>query len=295
MKHLFIINPAAGKGRALKFIPEIEELFKDSGDEYIIKITERPRHAIEIVRSYTEQDQYRVYAIGGDGTLNEVLNGMAGTTSILGVIPGGSGNDFIRSIGTKGGKEDILRRTVYGKTQEIDLARVMNRYFINIASAGIDAEIGYNAAIFKKIPFLPGHLSYLLSIFITVFRYKSKKMRIIMDDREINTETLLIAAGNGRFYGGGMMITPGAELSDGQFDICHVTKMSKAKILLLFPRVIKGKHENIKEVSFNRCNKLSIYMEEDTVLNIDGELTKVKKAEFEIIPKGIKVIIPNQI
>ena len=121
MKHLFIINPMAGKGRTLEYIPEIKKIFKVIKDEYFIQITNRPGHATEIVRSYVKTDIFRVYSIGGDGTLNEVLNGIVGSGSSLAVIPSGSGNDFFRSLCNDNKLSNLLLRTIKGEERLIAL------------------------------------------------------------------------------------------------------------------------------------------------------------------------------
>jgi diacylglycerol kinase (ATP) len=292
MQHLFIVNPTAGKGKALKIIPEIQNIFKNAGGEYIIKVTERPGHATEIARQYSSAGAYRIYSIGGDGTLNEVLNGMAESNCSLGIIPAGSGNDFIRSIYPYKIEKDIVSKVINGTESCVDVGRVNGRYFLNISSVGIDAEITYNAREFKKVPFFSGHFAYLFSIFATVFKYKSKSTEIRIDCDQKVQNTLLFAVANGKYYGGGMKVAPGAIVDDGVFEICNVKDVSKVRILRLFPKLIDGTHDTIKEVSFHKGKNIFLSCEEDFTLNVDGELFRTRKAAFEIIPKGIKVIIP---
>jgi diacylglycerol kinase (ATP) len=292
MRHIFIINPEAGKGRTLACMPEIQRLFAQSGEEYMIEITKGPGHATELARKYSAEGECRIYSIGGDGTLNEVLNGMVGSDCSLGIIPGGSGNDFIRSIYDYQKVENIIERTLQGTDRYVDLGKVNGRYFINIASVGIDAEVVYNAREIKKTPFISGHMAYILGIFTTVFKYKSRNMQIQVDDKLMNKSTLLIAVANGIYYGGGMMVAPEAQLEDGFFDICHISEVSRAKILRLFPTLTRGEHGEIEQVSFLRGKKVALNCEWEFSLNIDGEILRTKKAEFEIIPKGVKIIIP---
>lgn len=295
MNHLFIINPAAGKGKNLKFIPIIEKIFKDKEEKCIIEVTKGIGHATEIAKRYTEKEAFRIYSVGGDGTLNEVLNGMVNSLSSLAVIPSGSGNDFIKSIYnfSKQDKiEDIILMMVNGKEKYIDLCEVNDRYFINIASVGFDAEVAYNSIRLKKLPFIGGKLAYILGIVLTVFNYKSYKLSISIDGKIINFDALLVAIANGRYYGGGVNVAPKAEINDGLFNICAIEKVGRFKILTLFPKVIKGTHAEIKEVSFYSGSKVKIESEEDIAFNIDGEITKGKEAEFKIIKDGIKIIYP---
>ncbi|MCM0646958.1 diacylglycerol kinase family lipid kinase [Clostridium swellfunianum] len=295
MKHLFIINPAAGKGKNLKLIPIIEEIFKNKEDKYFIEITKCAGHATEIAKSYSQKGDYRIYSVGGDGTLNEVLNGMVNSSSSLAVIPCGTGNDFIKSIYnfSKNYKiEDLLMKIINGKEKFIDLCTFNYRYFINIASVGFDAEVAYNAIKVKKFPCVGGMLAYIIGIIITVFKYNSYKLKINIDEKVLELDGLLAAIANGRYYGGGIFVAPKARIDDGLFSICAIEKVSRLKILALFPKVIKGTHEDIKEVSFYQGSKVRIESDKPVAFNIDGEITKGKIAEFKIIKNGIKIIYP---
>ncbi len=291
MKHLFIVNPEAGKGKGSRYIEEIKDLFKSRNDEYIIEITEFPGHATHIAKRYSEVRDLIIYSVGGDGTLNEVLNGIDVNSNSLGIIPAGSGNDFFRSISGISEK-NILARTINGKEQYFDLGTVNDIFFLNVASVGIDAEVVQNSEKFKKIPFIPGLFAYIMGIFFTVFKFRSSNLKINIDGNEFLRRTLLLAVANGKYYGGGMKLAPRADLQDGYFDIYHVDNLSPLKILLLFPKLIKGTHENLKEVSYFKGKNVRILSDNDISLNIDGEILKTSKINFEIIPKAVKIIVP---
>lgn len=292
MKHLFIINPEAGKGKAITYMESIKNIFKNIDDEYHIEVTEHPGHATEIVKEYTSKENYRVYAIGGDGTLNEVLNGLIGSDSSLAVIPAGSGNDFVKNI-ISAGEEEILLKTINGEEKYMDLGKVNQRYFINISSVGFDSEVVYNARDMKKIKFISGSTAYIIGILKALFTFKPIHAEVIIDDMKFNRDILLAAVANGSCYGGGIKIAPEASIFDGIFEICLIDKVPKLKIFFLFPQVIKGKHKNIKEVKFYKAKKISINSSKEFVINIDGELIKDKHIDFEIIHHGIKVVMPR--
>jgi YegS/Rv2252/BmrU family lipid kinase len=295
MKHLFIINPIAGKGKTLKLIPVIEKIFYNRKENYAIEVTKYVGHATELAKRYSNKENYRIYSVGGDGTLNEVLNGMVNTKSSLAVIPSGSGNDFIKSIykyDKKEAIEKILFKTINGKEHEIDLGKVNDRYFINIASVGFDAEVAYNSIKFKKLPLINGTAAYILGLLITVFKYKSYDLSIEIDSISFNLRSLLVAVANGRYYGGGINVAPKANLNDGFFDICLIDRVGKLKILGLFPKVIKGTHETIKEVNFKSGKVVRIYSKIKLAFNIDGEIIRGNEAEFQIIKRGVQIVIP---
>ncbi|HOJ12669.1 MAG TPA: diacylglycerol kinase family lipid kinase [Clostridiales bacterium] len=307
MKHLFIINPIAGKGKALEYIPKIEEYFSRMKDLFFIEVTKYPGHAIELVKQYVDKETYRVYSVGGDGTLNEVLNGMAGSDSSLAIIPAGSGNDFIKSIRNYSvdkespeknimkitSKVSLLERLVKGTESFIDIGKINNRYFINISSLGFDAEVVYKSHKIKKLPLITGLLAYVLSVFATLVSYQSNPLKIKIDGQTIEKGTLLVAVANGRYYGGGMQAAPSAELNDGFLDICLIEYAKRLRILKLFPKFIKGQHAGIKEVSFHRGKNISIISKNKVAMNVDGETNIVEgKVDFEIIPNAVRIVLP---
>ncbi len=293
MKHIFIINPAAGKGKSMGLVPFINECFKDKvNDELVVEVTKYPGHATEIAKAHSGSGECRVYSIGGDGTVNEIVNGIAGTASSLGVIPTGSGNDFIRSLHSETDVRGVIVRTINGVERSIDLAKVNDKYFVNISSIGFDANVVYNANLFKKKPGITGSMAYLLSIIYTVFKHKICRIKVDIDGKKIDLDALLVAVANGKFYGGGIIPAPAAILDDGLLDICLVSEVSRLKILNLFPKYMKGQHGEIKEVSFFKGRKIKIESDEELCLNIDGEIVSAKTIDFEIIEAGIKIIMP---
>lgn len=291
--HFFIINPSAGKGKGLSLIPEIQRAFAHNPGILRIAITKAPGDATSIAKEFSGHETGRIYSVGGDGTLNEVLNGMAGSKCSLGVIPCGSGNDFYRSLHPGPIPGNIIERTINGTERTIDIATINGRYFINIASTGFDADVVSTTIALKKHPLLNGSMAYILGILGTLINLKSRALEIDMDGQTIHVNTVLLAAANGEFYGGGMQPVPGAKLDDGFLDICIVRAVGRLKALALFPLYIKGRHGKLKEVSFHRCKRLLVRSSSELPINIDGEITKSREAAFELIPSGINVIIPE--
>jgi YegS/Rv2252/BmrU family lipid kinase len=293
MKHLFIINPVAGKGRTVSLIPEIQTHCESTGLDYEIVTTEYPGHATQIASNYSKAQTLRIYSVGGDGTLNEVLNGMAGTGSSLAAIPSGSGNDFIKNITGVTMPADLVKSAIEGTEHMVDYARVNDKYFINITSIGFDAEVVYQGRLFKKLPLITGQMVYVLGILASIIQCKNHHMDIRIDDKVISTRTLLIAVGIGKYYGGGMLALPDAEIDDGLFDICHVEKMKRLNILQLFPKYMKGMHAAIKGVHLYKGKKVEISLDKSVPMNCDGEILLVDKAAFEIFPKSLPFVFPK--
>lgn len=292
MKHLFIVNPAAGKGRTMKLLPEIRKCCENNGFEYELAVTGYPGHATEIAKTNSKAQTLRIYSVGGDGTLNEVLNGMAGSGCSLAAIPGGSGNDFIKSILGADIPKNIIEATINGSERHIDYARVNDKFFINITSLGFDAEVAYRANRFKKLPLVTGEMAYVLGILSSIIIRKNHNMEITIDGFTTSGKSLLAAVGNGRYYGGGMLALPDAQIDDGLFDICHVEEVNRMKMFKLFPKYMKGLHASIKEVHLYRGKKVEIAVDKLVPMNLDGEILLLRKAVFEIFPGSLTFVIP---
>ncbi len=297
-KHLFIVNPKAGKGAALKTEKTIESLFKAlsekySGISYEIVRTEYPGHGTEIAREYSNKGIYRIYAVGGDGTLNEVLNGMAGTESSLAIIPCGTGNDFIKSIAGKFNKGQILKDSILGTEKNVDLCRINDKYFINIASVGFDAKVNFEAASFKSHPFLTTEMAYFAGIIKSLKSKETIDLKIEIDGVDYSRNVFLIAFCNGRYYGGSFMMSPHSDLSDGLLDVVIVDDVPMRKIATYLPLLMKGKHLNIPEITYLRAKHIVVTSEKEKIINIDGESIQGNIADVSIESGKLKLIIPR--
>lgn len=292
MRYLFIINPIAGKGKGLIYIDKIQQYFKDKDEDFKIELTQHKNHAQEIARDYSQREDYHIFAIGGDGTINEVLNGIIGSNSILSIIPCGTGNDFVKTLYQDFAIENYISQLTEGHSTYIDIAKVNNRHYLNISSVGFDAEVAYNVEKFKRIKFLPGSITYLFSVLYTAFKFKALNLNIHLDGNIINQKTFLLACSNGKCYGGGFFITPEASIFDGKLDVCNIRKVSLIKLLTSIGKALKGNIKNIKEVSYSNCKKVIVSSDKDFSLNVDGELLRTNHAEFQVIPNGIKVMLP---
>jgi len=290
MSILFIVNPKAGNGKALKVSEKIQERMKFLKKDYEIAYTKGPEDAITIAREASSFFN-KIVSVGGDGTLNEVINGIAGSRAILGVIPAGTGNDFAKTIYSSLNIDDILKTIIDGEVKSIDIGKCNNKYFINIASAGIDAEIAHRVQRVKKL--LPGKLAYLNTLLKTLVTYKGINFNIKLDDVSFRANTLLITASNGKFYGGGMIPTPDADIKDGYFDVCHIKNLSKIKIIALLYKFLKGTHIQIKEVTIFKTKRLSIQANKNFIVNIDGETLETNEANFEINKEFINILLPR--
>lgn len=288
-KILFIVNPIAGGGRSNALIPLIEDTMNKYKIEYKIEISEKPELAIRI--SEENIDKYNtVVAVGGDGTVNEVAKGIINKGyGVLGIIPGGTGNDMAKSLGIPMDPKEAIKDIIKGHKKMIDIGRVNSSNFLNITSVGFDAEVVLNnLKIRKKIK---SHLSYAISVIYTLIDFKNKKVKIDIDGKQINKSIVLLAVGSGKYYGGGMKVLPEAELDDGYLHICLISDISKLKLLLLFPTIFNGHHiKHTKYVKSYLAKSVSIIGEEEMPLNIDGDVTCAKEVNICLEDKKLSVI-----
>ncbi len=292
--HVFIVNPAAGKGKALQMAEQIKKRFEGFSQPYEIKITQYPGHATILAEEALKADQpVRIYSVGGDGTLNEIVNGMAGSQAELGVIPCGSGNDTVRSLYKIVDPIKLIDVLPVSSTALIDLGRFNGKYFINIASIGFDAEVVLKSRIFRRSPLISGSMAYILGVLTAVLRMKKYRLRISVDQSEtIEKDTLLSIFANGSFYGGGMLPAPMAKMDDGLLDFCFVDKVTRLKLLRFFPAFIKGKHVGMKEVHISRGIRTVVESDIPFPYNIDGEVFTGTSAVVELIPDYLNVLVP---
>lgn len=287
---LFIVNPVAGGGKAKELIPLIKNTMDKHNRKYKIISTTKVEEAINIAKEESKKHEI-IVAVGGDGTVNEVATGLISSNrGILGVLPGGTGNDMGRSLGIPMEPIEALEILCKGYTKNMNIGNVNGLNFLNISSIGFDAEVVMNNINIKKK--IKSSFSYAISVVYTLFNFKKKKIQIDIDGKIIEDDVYLLAVGNGKYYGGGMKILPMAEIDDGYFDICTISDINKFKLLFLFPTIFKGNHIKYKKhVKIYKGKKIRVKTEKKVYLNIDGELLpKEKEINFRLEENKLKVI-----
>lgn len=235
----------------------------------------------------------RIYSVGGDGTLNEIINGISGEKVELGILPCGSGNDAVRSIYSVTDPIALLDILPSAASRTLDLGMINGRRFVNIASTGFDAEVARLTCHFKRVPLISGSMAYILGVLTALIRLKKYPVRITIDDSpERSREILLCAFANGKFYGGGMKPAPEADMTDGMLDICEVKGIGRLRILRFFPLFKKGGHVELEEVAIHRCRKIVVEGDAALPINIDGEIINETRVTIEIVPGSIRILIP---
>ncbi|MBQ6267189.1 MAG: hypothetical protein IJK64_05405 [Clostridia bacterium] len=296
MKHIFVINPAAGQGKALEFIrPKIEWVCKKYELDYEIYVTEKKGDGIEFVSSRCKSGEaLRFYACGGDGTIYEVANGAFGYPNAeFAAVPLGSGNDFIRLFGTK---EDflVLEDQVNGVPVQLDVIKCGNEIAVNQCSMGMDAEVCAMQGKIKKAPLVTGEGAYYIGCLYALARKFKNRFTIQIDDQEPFTrDCLFCVAGNSRWYGGGFMAAPLAQPDDGLLDFIIVeSKLTRVKLTSLLNKYKRGEHLGWDITDFRRGKKLVIHSDKPAAVNVDGETKYVTDTAFELVEKGITFVVP---
>ena len=296
MKHVFILNPAAGKSDLTpRFTQEINRICGAKGLDYEICVSKAPGDCRAIARKAAGTGQeVRLYACGGDGTLNEVVCGMAGlSNAAVTHYPGGSGNDSIKVFSDTSAFFDLERLLDADETQ-FDLIRCNDTYCANILSIGLDAKIGTDIARFKRLPLVSGKGAYILSILANVFSGRSAHYVVEINGQRIDAEQTLICVCNGRWYGGGFNPVPEAEPDDGLLDVLMVQKVSLLQVAAVIGKYQKGKYADYPDlIRHERCTELKIQCDAPQVVNIDGEAIHTDTLEISLVPKALRFLYPK--
>ena len=298
MTHLFIINPAAGnRDRTEKYTKKIREVCDARGLTYRIEVSGAPGECCRIAREAAASgEEYRIYACGGDGTLNEVVCGVAGYDNVaITCYRGGSGNDFVKIFGDADAFQD-LERLLDCKEAAFDLMRCNDDYSLNICSVGLDARVGTDVSNYKRIPLLSGFRAYAVSTVINVIRGIAEHYVVEIDGEKIDGDQTMICVCNGRYYGGGFNPVPFADPCDGLLDVLLVKKVSR----LLVPRVIgtykAGRFQELPHlVRHFRVKELTIHCDKPTAINLDGELRTAQTVHIEVAKEKVRFFYPKEL
>ncbi len=285
-KYLFIINPTSGLVKVQNPEKKIHQFCKAKGLDYDIVYTKGPGHGQELA----SQGGYSHYiAVGGDGTVSELASALVGTDGILGIIPMGTGNDTVRSLSIPLKVNQAMERLVEGQVSTIDMGRAGDRYFINIFSIGLDAEVVKFTNKYKKN--FPRAIAYHIGIIAGVILYKKIHLKIQGEGYSFYGNTMLFAVGNGAYYGGGIPILPKSTLEDGVLDVINIKEMNKFNFIPLVFKMFKEKHLDYRGVDFFKAKKLEVESAGWVYLNYDGEIELFNgRLEIELLEKSLKVL-----
>ncbi|MFT0824000.1 diacylglycerol kinase family protein [Bacillus swezeyi] len=295
--YCFIVNKISGNGKALKIWNYIVKHLQEKHIEYQVRFTEAPNHATALVKELIKKEKPSVItAVGGDGTIHEVINGLLDANIPLGVIPAGSGNDFCRGLGIPLNYKKALKHLLKGECTTVDIGCLNSTFFSTVVGVGFDAEVAKvtNDSNYKKLLNCVrlGNLSYYASVLRVLFHYKPADIFLKIDSKHYQIQNVwLVAIANTPFYAGGLLICPNAKYQDGLFNICLVHGVSKWKFLKLFLYVFKGKHTAFSNVvNIYEGKEVEIYSVASLSAHGDGEIIGQTPARLKIEHNVLSVI-----
>ena len=297
MKHLFIINPAAGKrDQTGEITQKVREVCAKRGLSYEILVSRQPGDCATIAQAAAATgDPVRLYACGGDGTLNEVVNGAAGfANAAVTHYPAGSGNDFIKIFSDPAAFKSI-GRLLDGEIAQMDLICCQGgSYALNICSMGFDARIGTAISKYKRLPLVSGSGAYVLSTGVNLIKGIKQHYVVEIDGERFDSEQSLICIANGRWYGGGFNPVPEAEPDDGLLDVLLVKGVSRLTVANVIGKYKSGCYKELSDIIRHfRCKRVEVHCDRPNEINLDGELLMAKDAAFEVVPNALRFVYPK--
>lgn len=299
-----VVNPASANGTTAGVWPQLATGLREAGFEFQAYLTSGPGDATALCRRALENGATTIVSVGGDGTINEVVNGFfledraLNPEARLGVISRGTGCDFIRTMGIPKPGDEAIRRLAQGRTRVLDVGRARHidnagnpavRYFLNIAELGMGAETVRRVNNTSKA--MGGFLSFLYGVLVTIATYRNRPVTISVDGGPSEEHTINdIVIANGRFFGGGMEIAPQALPDDGLFDVVILGDLARLELFLNLPRVYRGTHLSHPKISFRRARTVTVRSLEPVLLEVDGEQPGRAEAEITVLPGAIRVI-----
>lgn len=303
MKHIFIINPSAGKSDQTKYIANmVNKIFMEEDIEgtYRIEVTKGVYDATKIARHYAMSNELvRIYSCGGDGTLNEIVNGIVHHENVeLAPVPIGSGNDFVKSFGQNAIPAFLdLKALIQSSARKIDLLEVNGHFSINVINIGFDSSIAQNMVRFKRLPLVSGAKAYDISVFYSFMTSIKNRFEIIADGIRLPHKNYTFAVmANGQYYGGSYRAAPLSDMQDGLIDLVLIPSVSRLKILQLMNVYKRGDHlkeQYQKIVHYRQCHEVQVEAEHEINVCIDGEIKQLKNPKIIVHPNHLKLVVPT--
>ena len=299
MKHLFIVNPVAGgRDRTDDVTAAAQAVLGPAGLGFEVYRTKAPMDAVEKIRAEAKIcDDLRVFACGGDGTLNECVNGAAKLENVsVTSYPGGTGNDFIKAFGDDRERFFDLAQLVFGEIRKFDLIETCGRYSINICSVGADARIGTDVHKYSSIPVLgAGPMAYVTSLVVNLFKGLNGPVKVTSKEYCYEGMSAIVTACNGQYYGGGFRPSIDARPDDGKMEMFLVKELKLHQFAALIGKYSKGNWREIPEDKLVHFYSSHVEIEtpEPVVVNVDGEALYSDHINFTLVPAGVNFIVPK--
>jgi len=288
-----IANPTAGRGKAGTLIGKVDAILRGLGIDHTVRVSESAADMERLARAAADDGAEIVAALGGDGSVGLVANGLIGTTAALAMLPGGTGDDFAKAVAGTGKLEAAAKLLAVPDIRPIDVVKVTAgahvRHYVNIAGAGFDSEVNETAnAMTVK---LGGTGTYIAAVLKTLQRFVPAHYAIEVDGERLEVDAMLAIVANSQQYGGGMRVCPDASVIDGQLDICIVEALGKGAFLKAFPRVFRGTHLSHPKVRSMRGAVVTMEANRRIQVYADGERVGPLPAIFEVLPGALRAVV----
>jgi YegS/Rv2252/BmrU family lipid kinase len=285
---LAIVNPAAGKGAGARLGADLARELESSGFKIEIIQTPAPGEAARIARQASAEGCRTVIAVGGDGTANEIANGLVGTSTALALYPIGSGNDFARALGYPRKRRDISRFLAVARRRVIDVGDVNGRIFVNAAGVGIDGHVAERVEASARV--VGATLGYFVGALVSIASYRPQPMRLRIDGQTREGKHLVVVAANGTHFGSGMHVAPKARIDDGLFDIVVAGDLGRWASLVALAKLYRGTHVNGHDVLAFRARSLDVELERELPSQADGEPVRARSLRVRMRPGALTVL-----
>lgn len=290
-RYYFIVNPVAAAGACLKRFAAVQKELARRGVRYTAVYSERPGHAGELARLALRGDAGCVVSAGGDGTFREIAEVMMGSGIPLGILPFGTGNDLIRALGIPADPGAALEALLEGSPRKVDAVTANGQLFVNVAGLGFDVDVLEKTRHYKDSLRVRGIFPYILGILHALLQPKTYHIKARSREQSLDMDAFLVSVGNGTHIGGGMMVTPLADMSDGLLDICAVRRVGRLKVLRCLTKFIRGKHLGLDITTYFKTRELTVESEPPARVQLDGEIIETTPVTFKVRPGALSILV----
>ncbi len=288
-----IINPKAGQGRAARTWSQVEKTLIARGLDYEVAVTDAPGHAIELAQAASASGWPTVAAIGGDGTINEVIQGLVHSDTALTIIPGGTGNDLARSLGIPSQAQKAANLIWSGSPRCIDVGVESNRSFASLASVGFAVDVIHH--VNQTSSLLQGPLKILAGVWKTIRQLRTHPLVVTCDGVSQRVQSVGVFVLNTKYTGGGLMMAPNADPTDGWLDVVVIREVSRWDLLTTLPRAYKGTHITHPAVELFRCRTVSVVTDYPLPKMLDGDLVGTTPLKASVAERALTVMVPSKL
>jgi len=282
-----LVNPTSGKTKSIKALSRVEQLFTQHNLPYVVHVTKYPGHATEIAAELTKQGNCNLIVLGGDGTFNEVLNGIVCFDNVkLGLVPCGTGNDFVRATTLSADVDKAVQTILDGVVEYVDFIQIDDKRALNCAGAGMDVD---TLVKYSEMKHFKGKIKYYLALLSVLIKLKFHKATITTDNQTFDTSIFMVAISNGTCIGGGMPVSPLADVQDGLLNVVIINELPRRKVLGALLKFLKGKHLSLSCVQHFLTKQATLQIHDSGKTEIDGEVQNQQTLNCRVVSNKLQV------